>query len=125
MLFGSLLIVDLRLIGFAGNLSFQSFAKLIRLTVIGFGINLTTGVIFLFGDPERYFINIAFKIKMLLILVALVNALYVPFRLKKIPNNPFQTGNSSIPIDIKLVACMSLLLWTSVIILGRFIPYVE
>lgn len=123
LLFGSLLFVDLRILGVAKSVDYKSMDRFILLTLIGFAINLITGIGFLFGDPDRYFINSAFQYKMSLILIAGLNAAYFTLRLRSdIKNNgsTVTVGN-----DAKAIAGLSLCLWASVIVLGRFIPYVE
>ncbi len=124
LLLGSLLIIDLSVIGFARDISLRLVDKFIIATLIGFAINAITGTLFVVGDPARYFVNIAFRIKMLLIVIAGLNALYFTFRVRpkiKAGANNFH----DLSIDARLSTALSLTLWTSVIVLGRFIPYVE
>ena len=92
LLLGSLLIVDLSVIGFAPSISLRLVDKFIIATLIGFALNAITGSLFVVGDPGRYFINIAFH---------------------------------ELSVDARISTALSLTLWTSVIVLGRFIPYVE
>jgi len=135
LLFGSLLVIDLRIIGVASHVPLKAIEKFIIIILIGFGINFTTGIIFLFGDPSRYFVNPSFQIKMLLILLAIINAFYFSVRLKQYyihsgssdtqQSDDKQQNSVRLPLDIKLLACLSLLLWLGVIIFGRLIPYVE
>lgn len=124
LLLGSLLIVDLSVIGFARNISLNLVDKFIIATLIGFAINVITGVLFVVGDPGRYFVNIAFRIKMVLIIIAGLNALYFTFRVRpriKAGENNF----SELSLNARVSTALSLCLWTSIIVLGRFIPYVE
>jgi len=122
MLFGPIIIMDLRLMGF-DRLSIPAFSvhKLIPLTLAGFVINLVTGIIFLFGDPYRYTINISFQLKMLLVLLAGINAIY--FWLKVTPILDRTGPHEDVPGSIKIVGFMSLALWTGVLCFGRLIPY--
>jgi hypothetical protein len=76
LLLGSLLIIDLRLAGFFRQIDIRATHKLLPWVFIGFGLNLVTGVLFFFGDPGRYAINIGFQIKMILVLIAGLNALW-------------------------------------------------
>lgn len=123
LLFGSLLIVDLRVIGFARNVPLTLVDTFIIATLIGFILNAITGVLFVVGDPARYFTNIAFKIKMGLIIIAGLNALYFTLRIR--PKIHSGADSNSLPGSAKFIAFISLTLWTSIIVLGRFIPYVE
>lgn len=124
LLLGSLLIIDLSVIGFARDISLHLVDKFIIATLIGFALNFVTGTLFVIGDPGRYHINIAFRIKILLIMLAGLNALYFTFRVRP----KIQSGSNNftdLSLDARLSTALSLTLWTSIIVLGRFIPYVE
>lgn len=124
LVLGSLLIVDLSVIGFARGVSLRLVDKFIIATLIGFALNAVTGVLFVVGDPARYFHNIAFKIKILLIMFAGFNALFFTFRVR--PRISAGSDNfQEIGLDAKICTALSLTFWTSIIVLGRFIPYVE
>lgn len=116
LLFGGLLIVDLRLLGCFAGVSPAQTRRLLVLVLLGFGINLVTGILFIFGDPGRYAINIAFQIKMGLILLAGLNA--AVFHYWVLP----RSGEGGPWPAVSALA--SLLAWTSVLLLGRLIPYI-
>ncbi|NKB38372.1 MAG: hypothetical protein GKR93_14615 [Gammaproteobacteria bacterium] len=120
LLIGSLLIVDIRLLGLADEVSMDAVYKFLPIAVLGFFINLLTGILFFFNDPFRYYPNIAFRIKLVLILLAGINALYFMVTAHRHPDLASK-GDSK----LKTVAALSLLLWFSVIVCGRMIPYVE
>ncbi len=123
LLIGSLMVVDLRLLGVIRDMSYQAIYRFLPISLIGFAINLFTGTLFCFTDPFRYYPNIAFRMKMLLVLLAGLNALW--FKLQVHPltmNNPEDADASKVA---KLVAALSLLFWFGVIIMGRMIPYLE
>ena len=122
LLIGSLLVVDFRLLGFARNFPIAAVYRFLPLALAGFGINLVTGAMFFFSDPFRYYPNIAFRLKMLFILLAGLNALYFALTVHR------HTGRAGVEdpgAAIRAVSALSFLFWVGVIILGRFIPYVE
>ena|SRR5690554_1608896 len=123
IMFGALLAIDLRVLGVASNFPMRSAMKLIPLALIGFGINLLTGIAFFAGDPYRYAFNFSFQWKMALIFVAGVNALWFWFgehaKLVKLADG------EQADFSAKLIAGLSLLIWVAVIVLGRLIPYLE
>ena len=123
LLMGGLIIVDLRMIGFFPTINLQGVKKLLPFVIFGFLLNLITGILFVYGDPSRYAINIGFQIKLILILLAGCNAAIYHFRVE---GYALDLGSSSIrpPLAIKLVGLTSLSLWTGVLLLGRLIPYV-
>lgn len=116
LLFGGLLIVDLRMLGFFVSIEQEKVYRLLPLVIIGFVINLISGVLFFFGDPGRYSINIAFKIKMTLVVVAGINALVYHYAI--------QPSASKAPQWQKLSAAASLSAWLGVLLFGRLIPYI-
>lgn len=121
ILFGALLVMDLRLVGWDKAASFVDTEKLSRIAMAGFGINLITGVIFCFGDPHRYFVNISFHIKMVLLLLAGLNFLYFKFKVQQLLVD-IGPGQSA-PGIAKFSGAASLVLWLGVLSYGRLIPY--
>ncbi len=122
MLFGPIIIMDLRLLGF-DRLAVPATAvhALVPLTLAGFIINLVTGIMFMFGDPYRYVINISFQTKMVLVLLAGLNALYFWKKVGPVLEN--LGPHEDPPGSIKVVGLASLLMWTGVLAFGRLIPY--
>ena len=94
---------------------------LLPIVIFGFGINLVTGILFFVGDPHRYAPNIAFQLKMVLVVLAGLNALY--YQMKIAPEIDGWTESTEIPMNAKVVGATSLLLWFGVLSYGRLIPY--
>ena len=122
LLMGGLIIVDLRMIGFLSYIGLEEVKKLLPLVIFGFLVNLITGVLFLFGDPSRYSINIGFQIKMILVLLAGCNAAIYHLKVEPLFSNLNLTDR--LPLAIKITGFTSLTLWTGVLLFGRLIPYV-
>jgi hypothetical protein len=123
LLLGAILIADLRLAGFFKSISIATTHKLIPWAIAGFALNALTGVLFVFGDPQRYFVHTGFWIKMLLIAVAGLNALMFYWKVSPVMHSwaPEQE-----PIAIaKTIAFVSIGTWFAVLLLGRLIPYVS
>ena len=122
LLMGGLIIIDLRLAGYFQVLDPAATHKLVPVVLLGFGLNLLTGILFFYGDPMRYSINIGFQIKMVLVMLAGLNALFYYWKIK-----PAMAGwdrNTDTPPVAKTVAYISLTTWTAVLLFGRLIPYV-
>ena len=96
--------------------------RLLPIAAFGFVINMTTGILFFFGDPGRYAINIGFQAKMILVLLAGLNVLW--FYLKVEPHMRVADPTHTTPLGAKLVAFSSLAIWLGVLLLGRLIPYI-
>ncbi|MDX1561478.1 MAG: DUF6644 family protein [Gammaproteobacteria bacterium] len=117
VLFGSLLLIDLRLIGFYRERCSPMVDWLIKLTLAAFAVNLVTGVLFFFGNTFKYVDNSAFELKLVLILIAGANAVFYKLRLSDI------VAGNEVTRSSVFVGSLSLLLWAGVIICGRMITF--
>ena len=122
ILIGSLLVIDLRLMGLFKGLPLAATKQLLPWSLVGFAINLLTGILFFFGDPGRYTINIGFQIKFLLIILAGLNAVWFKFAIDREMDNWDPHGATT--GSARVIGLASIGLWFGVLILGRLIPYV-
>ena len=121
--FGTLIFVDLRLTGVVfKDLSVETLnKKILPLTLIGFCLMCITGLLLFYAIPIRNYQNIFFRIKIFLIFIAGLNALFFHKRMAREAKD--WDTNSSIPISMKVSAVSSLFTWSLVIISGRLIAY--
>lgn len=119
LLFGVVLLVNLRLLGFVKGVAFADVHLLLPWAMVGLSINIVTGMLFFLAAPEQYTQNPAFVWKIGLILIAGVTLLY--------PTMGDRAGESTpedrAPITGRIIAAGSICLWIGVIFLGRFLPY--
>ena len=120
-LLGSLLIMDLRLIGFQRIIPLRAVHSLMPLALVSFAVNLITGVGFLFGDPYTYAANYAFWVKMSLIVLAGLN--FLVYFTKVEPAIINLGPNEPTPALAKVVGVLSLTFWFGVLSYGRLLPY--
>ena len=123
IMFGALLVVDVRIIGFGRFINLDAAFKFIPIAIIAFSVNLLSGIAFLCANPFRYFPNIAFQWKMGLIVIAGLNALWFWFGEHKILQQ--LADGEDAEFRAKVIALISVAVWVAVIIFGRMIPYVE
>jgi hypothetical protein len=121
LLLGGLLVIDLRLLGYNRVIPTVASHDLLPIIYLGLAINTVTGILFFVGDPHRYFINISFQLKMLLYVLAGLNALWYQFKLS--PRIDALPAGAEMPGDARIAGVLSLGLWFGVLILGRLIPY--
>lgn len=119
LLMGGMLIVDLRLLGFPQQLPIAAAMKFLPIAIIGFLINLCTGVTMVSFDPVDYWLNPAFRIKMALLLLSGLNALW--FTLVEHRQVLSQPSDRRTTIAVRTSAALSLLLWFAIIYWGRMI----
>ena len=120
---GILLFVDLRLMGVAfTKLPISEMnKKVLPWSLFGFGLMMLTGFLLFYAIPVRSYQNIFFRFKVILILLAGLNA-FLFHRQMKVEGMIWDEGKS-IPKSVHLKATVSLVLWSGVIISGRMIAY--
>lgn len=117
-------ILDLRLLGWTlrqqriTNLA----ARLIPLAWLGFVVQLVTGVLLFSSEAVKIYGNPAFRLKMLLLLLAGVQALL--FQTLVRPKLPNWDERPSLPAAAKVMGLISILLWVGIVSAGRFIGFV-
>lgn len=120
LLFGVVLLVDLRMLGLFENIPYTTLHRLLPWGVLGFGVNVATGMLFFIGAPSNFYVtNGVFFWKLALILVAGANALYFTvfdelWTLK---------AGQAPPMTARLAAGSGILLWTGVIFCGQMLPF--
>src|SRR3989442_5812342 len=75
LLVGIVGVLDLRMLGMEKGLPIGPLQRLMPWAILGFVINLITGVLFFAGDPFQYIHNVAFGFKLLFIGLAGVNVI--------------------------------------------------
>jgi hypothetical protein len=120
---GLIIMMDLRLLG-VGNLRTpfsQVQRRLFPWQATGFLINALTGGILLYSQPMRYYTNIYFWVKVVMMVLAAVNAM--AFHYSTYHSVAKWDADSKMPFGAKMAAVMSLALWVFVIMSGRLIAY--
>lgn len=123
LLIGALAVIDLRVLGMAKQIPLAAIEKLTPVAYFGFTVNLITGIMFFFGDPYRYYPNIAFRIKMILLVIAGINLLIYKIKVEPALLRGDYDDNAS--ALAKAVALTSIVAWVGVLAGGRLIPYFE
>jgi hypothetical protein len=121
LLLGSIAAWDLRLLGMMREVPVAAFHRLVPFAVLGFGINIGSGSLFLMTDPDQYVYNPAFHLKMLCVVLAGLNVavFYVTmFRRVQVLGPGTQP-----PALARVSGGVSLVLWMTVIVCGRMITF--
>jgi len=120
-LIGSLLVMDLRLIGFQNLIPLRAVHALMPVAIISFGINLISGLGFVIAVPRMYTGNWSFWAKMICVALAGLNFLiyYTMIEPKLLKAGP----TAPTPLSAKAIGVSSLALWFSVLSFGRLLPY--
>jgi|SRR5690554_8140586 len=89
--------------------------------ILGFVIMFTTGLLLFYAKPVYTIQSIWFRVKMVLLLLAFINAVVFNKRLKE--SGPSWEMEPKAPIKLRVSAALSLGLWLGVITTGRLIAY--
>src|SRR5688572_31077516 len=124
LVFGTILVVDLRLLGLFDRhrAVMRVSQEMLRVTWVAFIGAVLTGALYFAANATTYWFNTAFRFKMLAIVLAGVNMVAFQF----ITYRGVATWDRGAPPGAARVAgAVSLLLWTSVIVLGRVIGFTK
>jgi uncharacterized membrane protein len=120
LLIGTVGILNLRVLGFEKRLTGASLHRLMPWAMAGFGINVLTGTLAFIGMPSYYAFDVAFWLKILVVLLLGVNV--AVFYLTDAFESVERLGpGEDAPRFAKFIAGSSLFLWFAVITLGRYI----
>jgi hypothetical protein len=120
---GLVLMMDLRLIGVANmRTPFSELQRrLFPWQMFGMALAGVTGLTLAYADPMRFYINIFFWLKMLVLLLAALNAMV--FHYTTYYSVASWDTAPVTPFGAKLSGVVSVVLWSIVILSGRLIPY--
>lgn len=123
--FGTIFIVDLRLLGLPGTRrSFRLVSEeMLKLTWTAFVFAVITGGLMFAANAQTYVANTAFRFKMLALLAAGIN-------MAIFQNVTFRTvtgwdKNSPTPTAARIAGLLSILLWVAVIFFARWIGFTK
>ena len=120
---GLILIFDLRLL----RLAFRSepaaaiMDQFVAWSLPGFAIIFATGVLLFISQAEKVYLNTFFRFKMLLLLLAGINA--AVFQVKFYPKMAEWDKTGMVPWGARLSGALSLVFWACIIALGRTMAY--
>lgn len=120
---GMLFVIDLRMLGlaFVEVPASRVAASLDRPMLLGFTVMVVTGLLLYYAIPVRTTQSLWFRIKVVLMVAAGVNALLFRARLKAAHGVWDQDRRA--PRRLRVGAGLSLALWAGVVVCGRAIAY--
>lgn len=121
LLAGTVGLFDLRVLGLGRGIPPTAIHRLVPIGVLGFVLLAATGVLFVFGTPDQYLYNAAFRWKVALLGLMGANAAFfyaVPYRaLARLG------ADGDAPRDAKICAALSLALLVAVMFSGRMLTF--
>jgi len=123
LFFGTVALVDLRLLGWImPGVPVSEFARrVLPWTIAGFIVMVISGTLLVYAIPVRTYQSIFFRGKMLLMVLAGLNVWL--FHSRVYPSFAKWDGDAVPPRAVRVAGALSLVLWTSIIFSGRMIAY--
>jgi len=123
LVFGTIAVIDLRLLGIASTQrSFKRMASdILKWTWAAFAVTALTGALMFITNAPVYYHNFYFRAKMVLLAISGVNMLVFELTAGR-TIHAWDTAPSA-PAAGKAVATVSLVVWISIIFLGRLIGF--
>lgn len=119
---GMVLMVNLRVLGFAGNIPLSAFERLFTVIWLGFLLNFISGALLFSADAVRFITSTVFLIKLSCIIAGGISM----WVLVKLLMGEKNTGAANvIPGKARVIAAVSILLWVGAIIAGRLTAYID
>ena len=120
LLFGVVVLTNLRLLGFLKAIPFAALHRLMPWAVLALGVNLVTGMMFLIAAPGQYVENVSFFWKIGLLLLAGLDLLYLT-----VFDGPWEvSAGREAPLLDKALAASALVAWIGVMYFGRMLPFI-
>ncbi len=123
LVFGTIMIVDLRMLGIAGTQRpyGRISSEVLKWTWAAFGLAVITGSLMFITNARVYVDNTFFRIKFALMALAGLNMLVFQLTLAKTES---EWGEGKVaPTRARIAATLSLLLWLGVIFMGRSVGF--
>ena len=121
--FGVLLAVNLRILGVMRQVAFADVHRLLPWGMLGFGANLITGMMFFVGQPGQYLASAPFYWKVLFLMIAGANFLYLTVFGKAWAGAGQHGHTFDASLADKAMAVTSLVAWLGVLYAGRMLPF--
>ncbi len=110
--------VDLRVLGFAKDIPLKPLGRMIPVMWIAFGVNAVSGIGLILASASTLMVNPTFWVKMVFVAAASVTIWLLDKRVFSA-----DLADHALPMESKLLAAASLLLWTGAMVSGRLIAY--
>jgi hypothetical protein len=121
-LVGLLMVIDLRVLGFARSLPLPALRKLMKLVWIGFWINAISGSMLFCIDAKKDYYSGLFRTKLSAIALGLILGTLIKNRVLSKPE-AFASASADTSRGAKTLATLSLLCWIGAIVSGRLLAY--
>jgi len=123
MFVGAAVMMDLRLVGVSfGDVPVSEFTgRMLPWTRLAFGLMVVTGLLLFYSSPLRYYYNLFFRIKMLLLVIAGLNVFVFHTRIHRRLQE--WDDDDPPPAAARIAGFVSLGSWALIVVAGRLVAY--
>ena len=119
LILGIILMVNMRLLGFMRAVPYSAFHRLLPWAALGLALNVVTGMMFVTGTPEQYGANVSFLWKIIFLVIAGLNLLYIT-----VFEGPWHVdAGKQAPLRVKVAGATAIVSWVLVMYFGRMLPF--
>jgi hypothetical protein len=118
ILIGVVLLIDLKMFGIMPGIPYSALDRLLPWAVLGFGLNIFTGMLFFAAAPGQYTKNPAFYWKLGFILAAGLNTLIFTF------DQGWAREGRPAPTHSRVLAASAFFFWVGVMYWGSMLPFI-
>ena len=116
-------VLNMRILGLFNGISFVAFVPLIKLAWAGFVLNFISGCALFTAQATVFIDSTPFLIKIASIFLAGINAAFMQNAIKL--NADRWDKGTTVTGSVRFMAIASLLLWSTAVVAGRMIAYLD
>lgn len=121
LVFGVALLVSLRMLGMMRGIPYRTIHRILPVGILGFVVNVATGMLFFIAYPGLYVANAGFIIKVAAMVLTGFSVIYFTTF-----DEPWQVGpDQAVRIRPKVIAALTMVLLLTVMLFGRMIPFLS
>jgi hypothetical protein len=121
-LVGLLVVIDLRVLGFAPGLPLAALRRFMTVVWTGFWVNATSGFMLFAIDAKKDYYSTLFRLKLSLIAVGLILGARITSRVLR-REDLYSAPGARAPAEARVLAVLSIACWASAIVTGRLLAY--
>ena len=114
-------ILDARLLGKFADIPYSALHRLQGVAWLGFGINFLSGACLFTTQATQYVVHTMFMVKMGLVVLGAITAAILQ---NSVGRYSTAWGPGAAPGNVRFVAWLSLIFWTTAIVTGRLTAYI-
>ena len=119
---GIVLMINFRILGLASGVPLSALKTMYRFALLGLVINGVSGTMLFVANADAFFESNPFRIKIILLIIGITLMVMLSRRLF----GSTDSVQNVVPTkQVKIMASISIVVWTGVIVAGRLIAYLD